>query len=277
MRLISSAVFSALSLMAVCSVSAYAADKEVAVEPAAVTPGQTITLRWYFTGTKVVVSGGRFGKGVVVTGRTSITDQPRQTTTYSFDVWYSGQAPGPNGAVVIKPLHAHYTVIAQVESVSPVTLSVYRDPRGWQVGYMKGWKLDKVDLPDPANNGLIYFQQEDDAVERLAVSMVPAENMTTEQLMEKVHKSLFGNYDEVQVVSKTETKLGDIPAIVSSFTGKDQSHPGLKTQSILMGFIRNGHAYVVSARTPAAKFALRRPALEKMVRSFAFNAKSASK
>ena len=50
--------------------------KAIAVEPSITAPGQQITLRWYFTGTKVQVSGGRFGKGVAVTGRTSLSDTP---------------------------------------------------------------------------------------------------------------------------------------------------------------------------------------------------------
>src|SRR6266545_2241259 len=33
----------------------------VAVTPGVATPGQSIKLKWYFTGDKVIVSGGRFG------------------------------------------------------------------------------------------------------------------------------------------------------------------------------------------------------------------------
>src|SRR5438477_4974625 len=50
-----------------------ASAKAIAVEPPVIAPGQTVTFRWYFTGNKVTVSGGRFGKGAVVTGRTSLT------------------------------------------------------------------------------------------------------------------------------------------------------------------------------------------------------------
>lgn len=87
------------------------AVEAIAVTPKTVAPGQTVTLKWYFTGTKVVVAGGRFGKGTEVTGRTSLTDTPQKTTRYTFDVWY----PDGKSAANPKPLlHAQYTATAEV-------------------------------------------------------------------------------------------------------------------------------------------------------------------
>jgi uncharacterized protein YkwD len=87
-----------------------AAD-EIAVTPKPSSPGQTVTLKWYFTGVKVLVSGGRFGKGTDVTGRTTLTDAPQKTTRYTFDVWY----PDPKSTTNPKAmLHAQYTATAEV-------------------------------------------------------------------------------------------------------------------------------------------------------------------
>src|SRR4051794_24746906 len=79
-----------LALPAIASSAARAElePRAVAVEPGVTTPGQTVKLRWYFTGTKVLLSGGRFGSGTVVTGKTEMTDKPEKTTRYTFDVWY---------------------------------------------------------------------------------------------------------------------------------------------------------------------------------------------
>src|SRR5215218_9290812 len=78
--------------LCVVSATAFAApDKApeaVALQPNPFKPGQTVTLHWLFTGNKVTVSGGRFGKGTVVTGKTLLTDKPTSTTKYTFDVWY---------------------------------------------------------------------------------------------------------------------------------------------------------------------------------------------
>ena len=87
-----------------------AAD-EIVVTPKSSSPGQTITLKWYFTGVKVLVSGGRFGKGTDVTGRITVTDAPQKTTRYTFDVWY----PDPKSTTNPKAmLHAQYTATAEV-------------------------------------------------------------------------------------------------------------------------------------------------------------------
>ena len=87
------------------------AAEAIGITPKPSTPGQTVTLKWYFTGTKVVVSGGRFGKGVEVTGRTTLTDTPQKTTRYTFDVWY----PDPKSTTTPKAvIHAQYAATAEV-------------------------------------------------------------------------------------------------------------------------------------------------------------------
>jgi hypothetical protein len=251
--------------------AAVVADKNV------ITRGQSVTLRWYFTGQKVVVAGGRFGKGQVVTGRTSLTDHPLKTTRYTFDVWYRGEATSPETKQrTIMPLHAHYTVLVEVESGVTPGLASYQDRFGWQIHHLAGWKHDSVPLSDPQNNALIFFQQEDDSVERLAVSILPAQDMTCKELMQKVQASLYSSYDEVQVLTQTEATYVGVPAQWATFTGKDHSHPGTRTQSLVLAFVRDGHAYVISARTAADHYGTRETLLRKMVTSFTFTAKSPS-
>ncbi len=259
-------------------------SQAVVAEPSSIAPGQSVTLRWLFTGSKVTVSGGRFGKGIVVTGRSSITDKPARTTRYIFNVDYVGQRTNATtGKVEMKPLHATYNVVAVVAQVSqpvaPISgnFSVYHDRYGWQIGVLKGWKRDNVDLPDPSNNGLMYFQQEDDSVERLAISILPAGQMNVAELMSKVQKSLSSNYEQIQVLSDQEQTFADVPAVLSTFTGMDAAHPGTRTQSMILAFIKNGRAYVVSGRTAATQFSARKPLIEKMVKSMSFTTVSAAK
>lgn len=250
----------------------------VVAEPESVYAGEPVTLRWYFTGKKVTVSGGRFGKGVVVTGRTSIADRPTKTTRYTFVVDYVGQKTDETtGKPEMKPLQATYTVVAQVAPPLHVDFSTYRDRYGWQITCLKGWKRDPVDLPDPSNNALMYFQPEDDSVERMAVSILPSEQMSATDLMGKAQKSLTSNYEQLQVLSDKETTFAGVPAVFSIFTGMDLAHPGTRTESVLLAFVKNGRAYVVSARTAARQFRLRQPMLEKIVHSFTFTNTTASK
>jgi hypothetical protein len=250
----------------------------VVAEPPVIFAGDPVTLRWYFTGKKVTVSGGRFGKGVAVTGRTTISDRPKKTTRYTFNVDYMGERTDPaTGKKEIAPLHATYTVVAQVAPPIKADLSTSRDKYGWQITSLKGWKRDPVSFPDPANNALMYFQKEDDSVERVAVSVLPADQMTASELMGRAQKSLPANYEQLQVLSDQEITFAGVPAVFSIFTGMDQSHPGTRTQSMLLAFVKDGRAYVVSARTAASQFALRRPLLEKLVRSFTFTPATASR
>ncbi len=112
-------LFVLLSAAALCALipcrSAQAADA-VGITPKPSAPGQTITLKWYFTGSKVMVAGGRFGKGTEVTGKTTLTDTPQKTTRYTFDVWY------PNPAAPKTQVHTQYTATAIVgEAIKELT------------------------------------------------------------------------------------------------------------------------------------------------------------
>lgn len=238
--------------------------KAIAVVPGIASPGQSITLRWYFTGTKVVVSGGRFKTGVVVTGKTSLTDTPLKTTRYTFDVWYHAPAAASDPNPKDQPLvHAQYSAVAEVQKIT-----TYRDTTGWQITYLKGWQKDSF---SPGTGSYVfYFQPEEDAVERLAVSITPAaEGLTSADLLDKVRKDVPDHYEDPKFLEQGETTQANLAAQWATFTGVDTSHPNTKTQSVILAFVRGGQAYVISARTAAGRFKDRQTILEGMVRSFA--------
>src|SRR5258706_15035085 len=159
----------ACALMLVCIITNAKSlpSKYVLADRNPIKLGETVTLRWYFTGTKVMVSGGQFGSGADVTGITAVTDTPVKPTQYTFDVDYLGTPAGATDAAVKVPLHAKYSVTVQVVSGAEEPTVTYVNPYGWQVSYLKAWKRDNVELPDPANNALMYFQPEEDSIERL--------------------------------------------------------------------------------------------------------------
>ncbi|HLV79854.1 MAG TPA: hypothetical protein VKT32_06205 [Chthonomonadaceae bacterium] len=244
---------------------ARADSNAVVAEPNPVSVGQSVTFHWYFTGTKVVVAGGRFGNGAVVTGRTKLTDQPRKTTRYTFDVWYRAPVKSPaTGKTAVQPLHSRYSVL--VEVVPP--MASYHDSHGWQISYVHGWQMDKVSTPDEGDDGLVFFQPEDDSVERLAVAIMPVRNMNSADLIQKIQADVPAHYDSPQFITENTFLYRDTPAVWAIFTGLDQTHPGTRTQSMILAFVRDGHAYVISARTQADRFAARRALLERMVKSF---------
>ena len=111
--------------------------RPIAVEPGAVAPGQAITLRWYFTGTKVLLTGGRFGKGTVVTGKSQITDTPTKTTRYTFDVWYPAPVDKTKPAEKPIQIHQQYVAVAAVDNLVHFTA-----PEGFDLKCLKGWRRD---------------------------------------------------------------------------------------------------------------------------------------
>ncbi len=244
----------------------------IAAEPNPVLAGQPIVLRWLFTGEKVVVSGGRFGSGTVVTGRQLLVDTPRKTTRYVFTSVYK-QTSGPYAG---QQARSRYEVVVQVLPPLSASCQAYSDRYGWRIQYLKGWQMDRVPLPDPANNGLFYFQKEDDSVERMAVSVMPSGEMDAAALAEKVEASLPEHYSNVSVEQRADVTQDGAPARLVTFRGVDLTHPGTETTSLVLALVRDGRAYVVSARTDAAHYRQRQALLTGMVRSIAFGKRTAA-
>lgn len=254
---------------------ACAAANEILAQPNVITPGQTVTLKWYFTGDKVTVSGGRFAPGTVVTGRQQLTDRPTHTTRYTFDVSYRGSAPvADTGDRTVKRLHARYSVVVEVFKMP--MMQPYHASLGWSVDYVKGWRHDNVSTSDAGKDGLVFFQPEEDSVERLAVAAMPAKALTCDELMQHVQADIPSNYDKIEFLTRDTVTYHNNPAILLTFRGADHAHPGTSTQSLILTFVQDGLAYVVSARTHAARFTARRVFLERMIHSFAPAASTAS-
>src|SRR5258706_2432453 len=138
---------------------------------------------------------------------------------------------------------------AQNSKLAANSTATYANPSGWQISYLKNWKCDKVDIGDPANNALVFFQSEEDAVERLAVSMLPVADTSAASLLQKVKSDVYMRYDSAEVQPETKVSRGDQSALITSFVGLDTTHPGVKTHTFLMVMVRNGKGYGISART----------------------------
>jgi hypothetical protein len=62
-----------------------------------------------------------------------------------------------------------------------------------------------------------------------------------------------------------------------TFEGIDQTHPGTKTRSLVLGFVRDGLGFVISARCASSNFEARRNLFQKMLKSFMLTAPPASR
>jgi hypothetical protein len=235
--------------------------------PAVITPGQTVKLRWYFTGTKVLVSGGRFGAGLVVTGKTLITDTPRVTTVYRFDVYYTVTKPDELGEMKTQALHQHYSVTALVDNSPPDHFKQYIGTRGWKIDYLAGWHCD-VSTPDNGTKSLVFFQKEFDSVERMAVAILPADDNTADKVIAKALADAPARYNNLIFEPATSLKVDGLDGTTAVFSGDDNSHQGVRTTSLLYAVVFDGRAYVLSVRTRASNFLLRRSHLEHMLKSF---------
>lgn len=253
--------------------TASAQRRDLTASPNPASPGQAVTIVWHFVGDKILLQGGRFGLGANVTALKSATDHPRKTTRYVVVAWYrpaKDGRPAPPGA---RQVHVRYEVVVRVEAPTPEPLSIYRDPQGWQVKCPAGWRHDIVRLPDPANNALVFFQKEQDSVERIAVSILPAPDGGIDALMKKLRASVYSSYGDVVFLTESKTEHSGVPATRMEFSGKDQTHPGVATKSMVLAFVKGSRAYLVSARSVASRYAARSTALDRMVRSFALSAR----
>jgi hypothetical protein len=267
MRRIAPISTSLCGLIALIAPTLALAAGEVIAVPAVVTPGQTVTLRWYFTGTKVVVAGGRFGTGTMVTGKTAISDTPKKTTRYTFDVYYRGAETNATGERVDAPLHQQYVVVAQVDTSPPDNFKTYSDSKGWKIGYLSDWRLD-ISPSESSENTLIFFQKELDSVERMAVAIVPSNGMSATEVLAKALADTPSRYENVTVEPTSAATVCGLSGATVAFSGSDNSHDQVRTTSILYAVVSGRKAYVISVRMRASDSAVRRPHLEKMLRSF---------
>ena len=248
------------SLAAIVPASA-GPSTEIAVSRNPIKVGESVTLKWLFTGTKVTVKGGSFTTPKVVTGAKQISDKPVKSTRYTFDVTYMAKKEGSELAV---PTTASYFVDVDVLNPKALGLVPYGGVQGWKVDYLKGWKYDKAVV---SSSTIVYFQKEDDSVERMAVSSMPLKEGAA-PLAERVKKDLYNGYEQLEILSDDEIIFCGMPANIITFAGNPMSHPGTRTQSIVLVLDCGSKGFVISGRTFASKFNARKPLLESMVKSF---------
>lgn len=246
------------------------AANEIAA-PTVLSPGQTATLKWYFAGAKLTVSGGQFPPETLITGRQSLKVTPKKTTTYLFDLYYHPDASAEAQQTATSRLvHVQYKVTIEVLSTPLTGVQSYKGTHGWRINYPVGWK------PMPyreGNDDLIYFQVEEDAVERLAVSVIPAHGKSVDRLIDEVRSDIPSNYTHYELQSQTEFTHQSLPTLLASFTGNSAAHPDTRTASMLMVVINGDMGYVISARTSSDRLKVRQPILERLMHSFALTGK----
>jgi len=206
-----------------------------------------------------------------------VTDAPKKTTVYGFDLWPRGTDHGgkkKQGAPAAG--RQHYTVAVHVYEGTFPPLQTYQDWLHWRIDYVAGWKRYAMPQIDPANNALLYFQPEEDSVERLAVAIVPTKATTCAELMHEVMLETPSQYDVLEDVSQKETTQDALPATWLTFKGIDRAEPDIATRSLVMALVRDGKGYVISARARAGEFDKWERLLRCLVRSFAFTPKAHS-
>jgi hypothetical protein len=245
-------------------------ESGVTIESSYIVPGQSVVFHLPAGAKKVVAYGGRFGKGLDVTKETNLTDEPVKTTTYGFDIFDQAvPAKGSKKRAPSPKASKHFQVTAEVYSGKFPPLSTYNDTRGWHIDTIAGWNAYPSQLPDPANNALIYLEQQEDGPERMAVAILPV-TMTNTELMKKVMTETPSQYDVLKVIDQKETTQCGVPATWLNFQGIDPSLKDIPTRSMVMTFVKDGKGYVISGRTRASQFKERERLIRCLMRSFSF-------
>lgn len=247
-----------------------AVEDRVTIESSYIIPGQSVVFHFPPGAKKVVAYGGRFGKGLDVTKEKNLTDEPLKTTDYGFDIFNQAKPEKGGKAKTQEPKpSAHFHVTAEVYTGKFPPLTTYNDTRGWHIDTIAGWNAYPSELPDPANNALIYLEQQEDGAERVAVAILPT-TMTNSELMKKVMMETPTQYDVLNVIDQKETTQYGVQATWLNFKGVDPSLPNVPTRSMVMTFVKDGKGYVISGRMKADQFKEREKLIRCLMRSFSF-------
>jgi hypothetical protein len=167
------------------------------------------------------------------------------------------------------PAVAQNTATKKVSS-APLRFASFHSQAGWQITHLREWEPYLVQTMDDVPDGLVYFQKQDNDVERVAVAALPAAELTAARLMEQVRADAPRRYKQLKLTAVTGTTFLGGPACKMTFQGVPHTHPKVLTESIVVTFVRGEYAYVLSARTSVAQFKTRKSVLEKMIHSFGF-------
>jgi hypothetical protein len=199
---------------------------------------------------RVRAIGGGFGAGLDDDGDGPLTSAVWKPTNYKFKVWM----PAAKGsAQQARMVESALTVGVSAGRFPP--LATYWDWRHWKIDVPDGWSRYASGGQDPAQSALIYFERDEDSPERVAVAMLPAGAMTSDELARKVKDELPTQYDVLKSVAMWPTSYGGDAADWLAFQGIDRAQPDVLTQSDVLVFVHGGRGYVISARTPASRYA----------------------
>lgn len=238
----------------------------VAAEPNPCMVGQTVTFCVPAGAAHVRAYGGGFGSGKTFDAGEAITDTLAKTTPYRFEVWPqdSGSAKSDAG-----PPPQTYRLVVNVYDDPKPNLATYTDWRHWKIDVLAGWNRYGAGLPDPANNALLYFEPQEDSVERLSVAIASLRVENSADLMKKVRDDLPTQYDTLKSVAQWNTTFCGQPATWMTFQGIDRAQPNTLTRSMVLAFVRGPRCYVISARTGDNQYEAKQHLLRSLVRSFA--------
>lgn len=257
---------------------------QVTVTPEPCLPGQTVTLQWPPRVTHALYRDrGRLIKLPVIDGASSFV-APQKTTTVVFQLSYAadpitGARRRHKGRNISSERGRDSEGLAsrrvrltlQVFQGKFPQIATYRDQHLWHIDSVGGWVRNSVFLPDPKNNALFYFQPQPDSPERVAVSILPVTNQSSEDLMKQVINDAPTKYDVIKEVAQKETMQCGVPAVWLTFSGLDQALAGLPTRSMVLTFVKNGHGYVISGRARSSQFKQWDKVLRCLVRSFSLD------
>lgn len=253
---------------------------KVTVSPNPCLPGQNVTFVLPPGISQGTICGGKFTRPTEIAKLSALTDTPKKTTIYHFDLRLPTDAKDDTGKAQSKaksrkvsaktaPVKTEQeTVTVDVYDGKFAPLATYRDPRGWHIDVIWGWNCNVVPEPDPANNTLIYFQPHEDSSTRVAVAITPVTDMSCAELTSKVIDDIPTEYDIIKEIQKKETTQLGLPAMWVTFQAVDHALPDVPTRSVVLSFVKDGKGYVISGRSQAGEFAQWEKPLRCLVRSF---------
>jgi hypothetical protein len=240
----------------------------VTAEPNPCLPGQTVTFYLPAGAKRATVRGGRYTHSQEIQADDPVSDEPKKTTTYVFDVVTPGESAGTGNATPKPAQRQEFRVAVDVLTGAFPKLVTYRNPQHWHIDTVVGWIRNVIPQADPATESLIYFQPQDDSPERVSVAVMPVkEGATCADLMQKALMDAPTQYDVFEHVQQKATAQCGVSAIWATFDGVDHALPDMPTKSMVLTFVRNGIGYVVSGRARASRFDQWEQLLHSLVRS----------
>src|SRR5579871_6241799 len=206
----------------------------VTAEPNPCLPGQTVTFYLPDGVKRGTVLGGRFKQRRALKPHELVTDEPKRTTTYTFDLLDSGESSEDRHNAPKRMRHQRYTLTIEVLIGKFPRLTTYHNPQHWSIDTVNGWIRNVIPQEDPATESLIYFQPEDDSPERVSVAVRSVKETTCANLMNTALMDAPTQYDVFEHIQQKETMQCGVQATWATFDGLDRSLPDTPTKSMIL-------------------------------------------